>query len=161
MGTAPAAPELGSNVPLQDVELELSRQMRIMHGQGEAPVQRVRMSNLVVYCDKEEQVLLMMARLSDVTAVHPARVLLLVSEGRPDSGLTAAVTVEPHRLGNNEQACSELVVLRAPAHLVECLGDDSPRIAHQPDFSRAFELDDGWRLRLLPAASLGPAHQTR
>ncbi len=47
-----------------------------------------------------------------------------------------------------------------PANLVERLGDDPPRLAHQRDFARALQLDDGRRLGLLPAApSSGPAHR--
>ena len=37
------------------IEQELSQQLRAAHGAGEEPVQRVRMSNLVAYCDSEER----------------------------------------------------------------------------------------------------------
>ena len=40
------------------------------------------MSNLVVYCDKESQVGPLVEQLTNVTAVHPARVLLLVGDGK-------------------------------------------------------------------------------
>ncbi len=43
-----------------------------------------------------------------------------------------------------------------PANLVECLGDDSTRLAHQPDLARALQLDDRRRLDgFLPASLLG------
>ena len=47
---------VGSEVPLRDIEKEISMQMRAtMPGDvEEAPVQRVRMSNLVVSCDSDE-----------------------------------------------------------------------------------------------------------
>lgn len=114
-------PELGVDVPLRDVERELSRQMKDMHGSGEAPVQRVRMSNLIVYCNHEQQLSPIVARLADVTAVHPARVLLLVSDGDSQDGIRASVKVESHRLGSRQQACTEIVILRAPEHLVDGL----------------------------------------
>ncbi len=120
MIVASAVPELGVLVPLWEVEHELSRQMRVMHGENESPVQRVRMSNLVVYCDREDQLAPMVAKLSDVTAVHPARVLLLAGGGT-GKGITASVKVEGHRLGKNEQACTELVILQAPADQVDGL----------------------------------------
>src|SRR5438132_5658065 len=115
MTVAAPAPEHGIEVPLRDVERELSRQMRIMHGPGQAPVQRVRMSNLIVYCNKEEHVAPMVARLAEVPAVHPARVLLLVGEGKPGNGITATVKADAHAIRGSGQACTELVVLRAPA----------------------------------------------
>lgn len=111
--TASAVPEQGVEVPLRGVEGELSRQLRVMHGEGNAPVNRVRMSTLVVFTDRPETAPELMAELSEVVTVHPARVLLLVG-GAAVAGLTAAVRVLAHRLGNRDQACSELVVLRAP-----------------------------------------------
>ena len=50
--TTPAAPTTNQavTVPLRDVERELSRQMKILQGEDEAPVLRARMSNLVVFC---------------------------------------------------------------------------------------------------------------
>jgi glucose-6-phosphate dehydrogenase assembly protein OpcA len=119
MMIASPAPEFGIEVPLKEVEKELSRQMQYTYGEGEAPVQRVRMSNLVVYCNKEAQLASMLSQLVEVTAVHPARVLLLVGDGNAGTGITAAVKVASHRLGATQQACTELIILRAPAGAVD------------------------------------------
>jgi glucose-6-phosphate dehydrogenase assembly protein OpcA len=121
MTVASAVPELGIEVPLKEVERELSRQMKAAHGEGEAPVRRVRMSNLIVFCNRTDDLAPMVARLTDVGLVHPARVLLLLGEGNPDEGITAAVKVESRRLGSNEQACTELIILRAPENQVNDL----------------------------------------
>jgi glucose-6-phosphate dehydrogenase assembly protein OpcA len=102
-------------VPLKEVERELDRQLRAAQGPGEKPVQRVRMSNLVIYCDGPEQAAQVEAQVPDVVAVHPARVLLLLPE--PGAGaphLTAEVLVRPVGDGHTHHACAEQVTLRAP-----------------------------------------------
>ena len=54
--------------------------MKALQGPGAAPVQRARMSNLVIFCNSLEQAILINAQVPDIEAVHPARVLLLVGE---------------------------------------------------------------------------------
>ncbi len=77
-------------------------------------MQRVRMSNLVVYCDREELLQSIAAEIPKAVAVHPGRVILLVGEPTPGSeGITASVCVQPHGPGQQHQACSEQVILRA------------------------------------------------
>ena len=39
----------------EDVERELSRQMKALQGKGDEPVQRARMSNLVIFCASRQQ----------------------------------------------------------------------------------------------------------
>ena len=55
MTTPTAAPVIQEkvSVPLRDVELELSRQMRALQGVDETPVLRACMSNLVIFCDRQ------------------------------------------------------------------------------------------------------------
>jgi glucose-6-phosphate dehydrogenase assembly protein OpcA len=125
--TATAEQVVRATVPLREVERELGRQMKALHGSGEGPVRRVRMSNLVIYCDSQALAEQVDATIPEVLAVHPARVLLLVNEGvtagptgSADSALTATVTVR--RLGHGENlGFSEQVTLRtgpgAVAHL--------------------------------------------
>jgi glucose-6-phosphate dehydrogenase assembly protein OpcA len=115
-------PDRDVTVPLKDVERELSRQMKVLQGDHHAPVTRVRMSNLVIFCNREDVAADVAAKVPDVVAVHPARVMLLVGGSESaNGGLTAAVRVRPHRLGKHEQACSEQVTLRAPAALIDRL----------------------------------------
>jgi glucose-6-phosphate dehydrogenase assembly protein OpcA len=101
-------------VPLRDVERELSRQLKMFQGHKEAPVQRVRMSNLVVFCDNPDTATLVAAHIPEVVAVHPARVLLLISdEETPSSDITASVRVRCIAGCKNLRAFSEEVTLRA------------------------------------------------
>ena len=107
-------------VPLREVERELSRQTRTLHGARQGPVLTARMANLVIYCGGPEQAARVEAVVPDVVAVHPARVLLLTgAEGERE--LTAEVTVRPVRTGPGVFACSEQVTLRAGGVSVERL----------------------------------------
>ena len=103
-------------VPLQDVERELSRQLKAPRDDKKEVVQLVRMSNLVVYCDTMEAARQVGAQVPDVVAVHPARVLLLVGDnGTSGTTIHAEVRVQGHKLGQHQQACCEQVVLSAGA----------------------------------------------
>ena len=83
-------------VPIRDVERELNKQMKALQGAGAAPVQRARMSNLVIFCGSLEQSILLNEQVPAISVMHPARVLLLVGETNlPDRELTARVTVRP------------------------------------------------------------------
>jgi glucose-6-phosphate dehydrogenase assembly protein OpcA len=109
-------------VPLHDVERELSRQLKALRDDKKEVVQLVRMSNLVIYCNTADVARRVAAQVPDVVAVHPARVLLLVGDnGTFDTQIQAAVRVEVHKLGEHQQACSEQVLLSAPAGLTDRL----------------------------------------
>jgi glucose-6-phosphate dehydrogenase assembly protein OpcA len=109
-------------VPLEDVERELSRQLKAPRDDKREVVQLVRMSNLVIYCDTVEAARQVGAQVPDVVAVHPARVLLLVGDnGTSATTIHAAVRVQGHKLGEHQQACSEQVVLSAGAGITDRL----------------------------------------
>jgi len=109
-------------IPLGRIEEELGQQIREGQGVGEEPVQRVRMSNLVVYCDSEERAGEVAAQLPDIVAVHPARVLVLVGDpAGPEAPVTATASVACHQLSEERKACSEIVTLRAGGSVVETL----------------------------------------
>ena len=111
----PAAEARPVAVPLKEVERELNRQLRAAQGPGDRPVQRVRMSNLVIYCAGPAQAAQVEAQVPDVVAVHPARVLLLLPEpGSSAPNLTASVLVRPVGDGHTHPACAAQVKLRAP-----------------------------------------------
>jgi glucose-6-phosphate dehydrogenase assembly protein OpcA len=111
----------GVQVPLRDIERELSQQMRQFQGQEGMPVYRARMSNLVIFCSTQEQAAGVAAQIPDIVAVHPARVLLLVGESGPAKEVTATVLVRPQRLGSLQQCCSEQVTLHAAGACVDQL----------------------------------------
>jgi glucose-6-phosphate dehydrogenase assembly protein OpcA len=118
-GTQPAF--MGMPVQLRDVERELSSQLKIEQGNDKTPVQRVRMSNLVIYCGNLELAQAVAEQVPDVVMAHPARVLLLVSDIEAPPGITAGVNVRRRSIGKDIQACSEQVTLRAGIGMVERL----------------------------------------
>jgi glucose-6-phosphate dehydrogenase assembly protein OpcA len=118
---SPAAGDQPVTVPLRDVEHELSRQLKGLHDHDETPVQRVRMSNLVIFCNRREVVDEVAKQLPAIAAVHPARVLLLIGEEGTDAAdITAAVQVQSQMVGRL-QVCSEQVTLHAAGAAVHRL----------------------------------------
>src|SRR5205085_7892076 len=113
--SAPVLDSIGTPVPLRNVEREISQQLRAAQGDKEnVPVQRVRMSNLVIYCEGTETGARLSPWILDIVAAHPARVLLLVGEpGQAGSDIAASVLVQCRALGKRQQACTEQVILRA------------------------------------------------
>lgn len=114
---------IGTLVPLSRVEKEISRQLQAARGEdAEGPVQRVRMSNLVIFCDSTEAGVRLSAAVGDVVASHPARVLLLIGEAsQPPADVAASVQVHCRAMGTRQQACTELVVLQACGPVVHRL----------------------------------------
>ena len=114
---------IGKAVPLRDVEREISQQLRAAQGEkDDAPVQRVRMSNLVIYCEGAETGAKLSPSILDIVAAHPARVLMLVGETESaGANISAAVLVQCRSLGKGRQACTEQVILRAQKDAVSRL----------------------------------------
>jgi glucose-6-phosphate dehydrogenase assembly protein OpcA len=120
--TAPALPDfMGMPVELRNVERELSSQTKTEQGKDKAPVQRVRMSNLVIYCGTPELAEAVAAQVPDVVMAHPARVLLLVADPARPPGINAGVNVRCRLIGKDLQMCSEQVTLLAGEGMVERL----------------------------------------
>jgi glucose-6-phosphate dehydrogenase assembly protein OpcA len=109
---APVADEQAP-VPLDEVEKELSRQLRLLQ-KKDGLVHRVRMSNLIVVARTREEANRAAGDVPGIVAVHPARVLLLVAlPGADTSGVTSYVRVRGHETGHDRQACTEQVTLEA------------------------------------------------
>jgi glucose-6-phosphate dehydrogenase assembly protein OpcA len=115
--SAPAPPAtLGMPVDLRDVEREIRRQLKDNQRPDLEPAQRVCMSNLVVYTDRPETAERIANEVPDITAVHPARVLLLLADpAGTGQEVTSSVLVRCRILTHKQLACSEQIALRAPA----------------------------------------------
>ena len=74
-------------------------------------VTRAAMSNLIIYCDGEEQARHAVEHVSEIVEGHPARVLLLVAEADPGNDLTARIAVHYRCIGAGTQLCGEYVEL--------------------------------------------------
>ena len=106
-------------VPLRDVERELNRRMKALQGAG--PMQRARMSNLVIFCNSLEQSIMVNEQIPAISAVHPSRTILLIGEPGPTKEMTARVSVRPIGEGSKRYTCAEMVTLHAAGPAVERL----------------------------------------
>jgi glucose-6-phosphate dehydrogenase assembly protein OpcA len=103
-----------SQVSLREVERELTRQMKALQGVDEHPVQRARMSNLVIYCNSVAHAERLNTEIPDVVMVHPARVLLLVADPTAKgTELGVSVLVRALSAGAHPFRFSEQVMLTA------------------------------------------------
>ena len=119
--TAPSPPSMHSaSVSLKEVERALASQLKTVQGPGQLPAVKARMSNLVIYCGKEEQAALISEQIPQIAAVHPARVLLLIGESADHEPASAEAKVWTHATGQH-RACSEQVTVRASGAEVDRL----------------------------------------
>jgi len=112
-----------SAIPLRDVEHVLSQQMQEGQEARDKPVQRARMSNLVIFCNHPDLADRVSAEVPGIVAVHPARVFVLVAEeaDKADADVTASVNAWCHLGGVGQKICSEQINLRAQGHAVQRL----------------------------------------
>ena len=108
------------DVPLGSVERELARRLKSVYGPGESPVQRARMSNLVIYCTDEVHAAEVDSQIPEIVKIHPARVLLLIADEQSKSHDVRA-TVHVREAGHGTRLCSEQVTLRGGGRASEHL----------------------------------------
>jgi glucose-6-phosphate dehydrogenase assembly protein OpcA len=107
-------------IPLNKIEKELARKLTEGTTNSHQPLLRARLSNLVIYCNKNEQAEVVAHAVPNIVAVHPARVLLVVGEPGAETPLRASLNVWC-QLGNSRKTCSEQVTLRAGGRCMEQL----------------------------------------
>lgn len=114
MSTAVAAADpKPREVRLTDVEAELAVQLQAAKSTGNSPVHMARMSNLVVFCDRPDQVSAIEASLPEIAAIHPARIFLLIAEaGESERDIMGEIKVSCLDEGK-QRICIEQVILRA------------------------------------------------
>ena len=81
----PLAP-LTVPVVLKDVEAELRRQTKLLHGPARSRCIGARMANLVIFCSSQSQADAVNAQLTEIMNVHPARVILLIADPKGTTG---------------------------------------------------------------------------
>nr|WP_179210247.1 glucose-6-phosphate dehydrogenase assembly protein OpcA [Crenothrix polyspora] len=84
---------------------------------GGHTVMRACMSNLIIYCDTVEEAAVVNQEITAIVDVHPARVLLLVGDGKPSEGtMEALITIYYTALNEDWQVCAERIdVIASPA----------------------------------------------
>lgn len=120
--TPPNLEEEARPVPLREIENELTRRVKSVQDPGDAPVLRARMSNLIIFRDRAEDLDEIIADVPAITAIHPSIVFLLVASPSDQEGeLTARLSVRERLAGGGRTAASELVILDATGHMVDRL----------------------------------------
>jgi glucose-6-phosphate dehydrogenase assembly protein OpcA len=120
--SAPQMDFFGVPVELRHVEKELTRQILSLRTDDTGPLQKVRMSNLVVYTTSMETARKIAEQAPLVEAAHPARVILLIGDRQAKGDkILAAACARSHPLGRTQQAFWEQVTLYAPGALIERL----------------------------------------
>jgi glucose-6-phosphate dehydrogenase assembly protein OpcA len=115
---------LGQSIPVSvgSIEKELRRQRDAIQGGSPAPIQLVRMATLVIFVDSLDMAVQIDARLPDASAVHPARVLLLVGEpGKTGGDMLASIKVRLLDRTRSHLMISEQVTLVARGPVAERL----------------------------------------
>ncbi|MCX7087605.1 MAG: glucose-6-phosphate dehydrogenase assembly protein OpcA, partial [Methylococcales bacterium] len=89
---------------------------------GGHTVMRACMSNLIIYCDGMEEATEIGKDVSAIVEVHPARVLLLVGNGKPKEGnIEALVGIYYTALNDGWQVCAERIDVIATEAVTERL----------------------------------------
>src|SRR5437764_15349455 len=85
-------------VALPDIEQALARCMKAAHAPTQTPVQWARMSNLVVFCNTADGAKQARAAVPGIVAIHPARVIQLLTEADAgDRDVSASVGILSQR----------------------------------------------------------------
>jgi len=136
--TEPYAAMQPRRVWLKDVEAEIARQLRVIQGPTGVPINRARMSNLVIFCRQPEQVELVNQQIPTILGYHPCRVILLVGDDANQLGqapVQAEVNVQASLSEKDQLIFSEQVTLHAsggdavrrlPYAVRSCLVGDLP-----------------------------------
>ena len=113
---APPIPPPGFlTATLDKVESEVVRQMQAEQDADGPPIQRARMSNLVIYCDEPALITSILTEVPAISAAHPARVILLdVRDKRLPGGVEASVDLRTRYVhGGRQEVGSEQIYLAA------------------------------------------------
>jgi hypothetical protein len=106
-----------------EIERELAAIWATIDGQskdGDGPVTRASMSNVMVFCDGEAQALDAADRIPRLVQHHPARVLVLaLVEEQCEEAVQAWVTAHCRRTSDGTQLCAEHIELRFRASSAE------------------------------------------
>ncbi len=116
------APESGPvDVPLARVDAELNRRLKDARSDSREPAHRVRMSNLIIYCDDSEKMCSAEPLVPEIVANHPARVLLLLADPAGSNGGDVKASVLVRQVDGDRRLVSEQITLRAEGGAVDKL----------------------------------------
>ncbi len=109
-------------VSIAEIEPELDRlwaQFNQSQSNGEHTVMRACMSNLIIYCDTAKEAEIIDAEITSIVDAHPARVILLMSGGKPSEGqIEARIAIYYTAVSDGWQVCAERIDVISTASMV-------------------------------------------
>ncbi len=109
-----------ADIPLDKVEAELNSRLQMAQLDARAPVRRVRMSNLIIYCSATDSACAAETQVPEIVGFHPARVTLLIAEPEATPGpIRASILVRKVR--TDPRLVSEQVTLHAGGSMIDQL----------------------------------------
>ena len=112
--------EGASDVPLDKVETELNARLQLAQLDARAPVRRVRMSNLIIFCSATDSACAAEIQVPEIVAFHPARVTLLIAESEATEGPVRA-SLLVRKVRSDPRLVSEQITLHAGGSMIDQL----------------------------------------
>lgn len=89
---------------------------------GQSVVMRACMSNLIIYCDTPEEAEIIGQEIAPIVDAHPARILLLIGNGKPtNNAIEAGIAIYHTALDGGWQVCAERIDVIATSQAAERL----------------------------------------
>ena len=124
-GASKVVTEAPKKVNIADIESGLGllwSQFNQANSDGHTVVMRACMSNLIIYCDTPQEADIISQEIAAIVDVHPARILLLLGNGKPsESNMAAQIAIYYTALDDGWQVCAERIDVISTAALVERL----------------------------------------
>ena len=111
-------------INISDIDIAIRRLWSNFHQDisGGHTVMRACMSNLIIYCDNNDEAELVGKEIPTIVDIHPARVLLLIGNGQPKKGsIESLVGIYYTELNEGWQVCAERIDVIAKAEAVDRL----------------------------------------
>ena len=112
-------------VSIADIESGLGQlwaQFNQANSDGHTVVMRACMSNLIIFCDSAQEAECISQEIAAIVDVHPARILLLMGNGKPTEGtIEAHIAIYYTALDDGWQVCAERIDVISTTTLIERL----------------------------------------
>jgi glucose-6-phosphate dehydrogenase assembly protein OpcA len=116
------APERVSIAQIESGLGQLWAQFNQVISSGKGVVMRACMSNLIIYCDSPDQAKTIDKEIIRIVDAHPARILLLIGNGKPDNNtIEANIAIYHTEVDGGWQVCAERIDVIASSQAAERL----------------------------------------
>ncbi len=116
------APERVSIAQIESGLGQLWAQFNQAISSGQGVVMRACMSNLIIYCDTPEEAEIISQEIAPIVDSHPARILLLIGNGKPsNNSIEAGIAIYHTALDGGWQVCAERIDVIATSQAAERL----------------------------------------